>query len=675
MSPAILGKAGWRWCAILLILAGVAVAGTFGADRTSAHAFLDRSTPEANAVVPEQPDEVRLWFTEPLESNFSRANLYDSNGNQIETPPSRVENGNEIVLPLPDGLPRGTYTVQFANVSAADGHPQQGYLPFTIGDQSDIVVPASPETYDFSQPPIWLSGIARWLALLGISGAIGGCACWLWVVRSASVGLSDERRRLLGARTQRLVLYGIGVAITGSLLALVLQVWGAGDGFRPGAFFNVIFDTRYGRFWLMRVSLALLLAWALMLDELWQDEISPRLSAGILALSGAALLPYALVSHAAAFPTGSRTAIAMDWVHLAASTVWLGGVATLLIVLIYGLRGVPRQQRHETYAIAVERFSTLAIASVILLMITGFYSAWLEVGNLYALRNTGYGQVLAIKLALFVVLLALGFINQRLIGPRLRTSAASGKQFGRAIAAETMVALGVLFAVGLLIGMPTAREVVRNRAERTTFHFDSGAVHAVVYLAPGSVGVNTYTVDLAFDGRPASEDVSLLMRFERNDDTSIEGIREVELAHLNGPRYQAEGAELSVVGEWDLTLIVRPPNAAETRFTRQLDVPKVPPASTIPGTPPTFSGAIAPLAALFGALAITLIVIGLRRPLFGLSRLTVVATGLGLVLVAGLILWLTIDPTPERTSAAVSGHDPPVTAVVAHETEGYLISQ
>ncbi|MCO5176173.1 MAG: copper resistance protein CopC/CopD [Thermomicrobiales bacterium] len=670
MSPANLGRAGWRWCAVLLILVGVTVAGALGADQASAHAFLDRSTPAANAVVPEQPEEVRLWFTEPLEPSFTKANLYDSSGTLIETPASRIENDNELVLPLPDGLPRGTYTVQFANVSAADGHPQQGYLPFTIGDQSDIVVPASPEPYDFSQPPVWLSGIARWLALLGICAGVGGFACWLWVVRPAAAGLPEERRRLLGARTQRLALYGITISVVGSLLALVLQVWAGGNGFGPSAFYDVIFDTRYGRFWLMRVSLALLLAWALMLDEAWQETISPRLSAGLLALSGATLLPYALVSHAAAFPTGSNTAIVMDWIHLAASTIWLGGVATLLIVLIYGLRGVPRQQRHETYAVAVERFSTLAIASVIVLVVTGFYSAWLEVGNLYALRNTGYGQVLAIKLALIVVLLLLGFTNQRLIGPRLRKSAASGKQFGRAIAAETVVALGVLFAVGLLVGMPTAREVVRNRAERTTFHLDSGAVHAVVYLAPGSVGVNTYTVDLAIDGRPASDDVQLLMRFERNDEQSIEGIREVELTHVNGPRYQAEGAELSVVGEWDLTLIVRPPNVAETRFTRQLDVPKVPPASTIPGTPPTFSGALAPLSALFGALAVALIVIGLRRPPFGLSRMTVVSAGLALVLVAGAILWLTRDPANEASTTALSGHDLPAVAVILHESEG-----
>ncbi len=48
--------------ATLLILIGLPAGIARG------HAFLERSDPAANAVVPQVPGEVRMWFTEPLEA-------------------------------------------------------------------------------------------------------------------------------------------------------------------------------------------------------------------------------------------------------------------------------------------------------------------------------------------------------------------------------------------------------------------------------------------------------------------------------------------------------------------------------------------------------------------------------------------------------------------------------
>ena len=116
---------------------------------------------------PTHPGLSRLLFTEPLEPEFSSAELYDATGTLIPTEPSRIGEPNQLLLTLPTDLPNGTYTVQWRNVSSVDGHPQQGFVPFTIGSQADVVTPNPPQATNFSEPPTWLSATGRWLSLLG----------------------------------------------------------------------------------------------------------------------------------------------------------------------------------------------------------------------------------------------------------------------------------------------------------------------------------------------------------------------------------------------------------------------------------------------------------------------------------------------------------------------------
>src|SRR5690606_8897672 len=141
----------------------------------------------------EAPDTVSLWFTEPLERDFSRAELYDANGVRVDTEDSFIaDDPYQMVLPLPDDLPKGTYTVQWRNVSTADGHPQQGYLPFTVGSQADVVVPEPPQVTKFNTPPMLMGAIGRWLTFVGISAAAGAFVCWLWVLGTARDPLEDD---------------------------------------------------------------------------------------------------------------------------------------------------------------------------------------------------------------------------------------------------------------------------------------------------------------------------------------------------------------------------------------------------------------------------------------------------------------------------------------------------
>jgi copper transport protein len=103
-------------------------------------------------------------------------------------------------------------------------------------------------------------------------------------------------------------------------------------------------------------------------------------------------LTFALCGHAAV--GGNRPlAVASDTVHVAAMSIWLGGLALLITAVL-----VPG--RREEVTPPVFRFSTLATGSVAVLIVTGLYQTLREVNSWDVLLHTHYGHVLVVKLGI-----------------------------------------------------------------------------------------------------------------------------------------------------------------------------------------------------------------------------------------------------------------------------------
>ncbi len=644
----------------LLLLSGLA-----GSTRTAdAHAFLERSDPQANAVLPTQPTDVRLWFTEPLEPDYSRAQLFDATGALVPTDASRIGANNELLLTLPQNLPTGTYSVQWRNISTADGHPQQGYLPFTIGGSSDVVTPVPPAVASFDAAPTWLQGVGRWLSLLGSIGVVGALACWVWVLRPALSSLDTERReRAIGRIVLTVVALG-AVGLVGNLLHLIVQATATGDGWGPSVLLDVATGTRFGTLWIVRVALLIALVCAVGSRLPFVEPLRNGILLLIGGLSAAALLPFSLNSHASALGNARPAALAADWLHMGATSIWIGGLLTLLVVLLVDLRGVEMPLRRSVLAEAIPRFTTLAISSVIILAATGFYSAWLHVGNLVALRETDYGRALIVKLALLLVVLVLGAVNMRWIGPRMRDAARGGQTptlFGRTLAVEAALAVGLLLVVGIMTSLPTARDTIAAESDSTTFHLSQANVHAVLHLSPGAVGANRYTADVQVDNDP--NPLTVLLRVAPVDASDLEGVREIALEPMGGVRYEASGTDLSVTGDWSLELIVRQTSGVDTRFTATYHVASSPPAQRVPGDPPLFRGPESTFGVLFGALALVLIVVAWRTQPNRQERMITFGISGALLLGGTLVLLANLtgasndalgsNPTP-RTAASVA---------------------
>src|SRR5436853_3288000 len=136
-----------------------------------------------------------------------------------------------------------------------------------------------------------------------------------------------------------------------------------------------------------------------------------------------------------------------DIVHVAAASVWLGGLLALGLAL----------RRGGERGALVRRFSTIAAVSVVVLAVTGVVRALSELASVSQIWTTGYGRALVAKTALLLVLVALGWVNRYRLVPRLELAA-----LRRNVAAELVLFAALVVAVALLTDLRPGRD--RNAA-------------------------------------------------------------------------------------------------------------------------------------------------------------------------------------------------------------------
>jgi methionine-rich copper-binding protein CopC len=100
-----------------------------------AHAFLDHSDPKVGSVVAKPPSEIKLWFTEEIEPDFSTIEVDDSNGKRIDKQDAYQDSSDKklLIVSIP-ALPGGEYTVNWKVVST-DTHHTHGSFKFTVKTQ------------------------------------------------------------------------------------------------------------------------------------------------------------------------------------------------------------------------------------------------------------------------------------------------------------------------------------------------------------------------------------------------------------------------------------------------------------------------------------------------------------------------------------------------------------
>jgi copper transport protein len=391
-----------------LVLLFLAVTGALltGAAPASAHAALTGSDPRQGTVVDKAPSQVSLTFSERIAVSDDALRVLDPKGKRVDKGAPANPSGTTYSVRLLGGLPDGTYTVAYQVVSA-DSHPVAGAFTFSIGAPSETTVSVSGQTAD-DGPVGWLYGLGRYVSYAGFVVMVGGAAfvlaCW---------GRGSGVRAV-----QRLVVSG-WLALTAATLALLLLRGSYTGSGKVGDVFDLsllgdVLQTKSGAALMSR--LLLLAAAALFLAVLFgaydkrEDEEKRDLTFG-LATGGTVVAAglaasWAMAEHAS---QGLQPGIAMpvDVLHLLAVAAWLGGLTTLLVALYRAPAGTPVDGE------AVRRFSQLAFAGVVTLVVTGIYQSWRQLGSWSAFTDTRYGQLLLAKIALVVVLVGIASVSRR----------------------------------------------------------------------------------------------------------------------------------------------------------------------------------------------------------------------------------------------------------------------
>ena len=98
-----------------------------------AHAFIDHTEPLVGGTVKQSPAEVRLWYTQGLEPAFSRVQVFDAAGKEVDKKDIHLDpkNNHLLIVSLPAGLGAGTYKVVWRVVSV-DTHTTEGAFRFQV---------------------------------------------------------------------------------------------------------------------------------------------------------------------------------------------------------------------------------------------------------------------------------------------------------------------------------------------------------------------------------------------------------------------------------------------------------------------------------------------------------------------------------------------------------------
>jgi copper transport protein len=381
---------------IALVLAALVAPAT-----AMAHATLVRTTPAHGAVLDRAPRAVRVLFDDTVRVASGNAVVANDSGKSVLEGRARAR-GRTLVLPLRSGLKDGVYSVRWS-IFSDDGHREEGTLAFGVGTGGA----ALKSVLGASAPLAWNNVLLRTLYVFGLLAAAGATIFWL-----LTRGLHSERLR--GAYAHLLFF---------ALLAAFLGGSGIAHSAAPG--------TRFDHVLKVAVTIALVGGAAAALAPTVR-VLLPVAAACSLALLAAP----PLAGHALDRNQPRVLAPLADLAHTASAAVWIGGLLSLVYVL-------PRAEDPAVRAAAVRRFSTSALVAVSVLALTGLGRALTELSAVSQIWSTSYGRTLIVKTALFVPLVALGWLNRAMLidaFSRLRRSAA----------AEVTLLCAVVVAVAVL---------------------------------------------------------------------------------------------------------------------------------------------------------------------------------------------------------------------------------
>ena len=603
----------WRWAAVPVVaavLVGAAASPAF------AHADLEQTSPAAGQVLDQPPKKLTLGFNESVEVALGAIRVYNSKGDRLEIGDASHPSGqqSQVQVDVPK-LDDDSYVVTWRVISA-DSHPVSGAFTFQVGKSA-----AAGNLQSLSQRLLanqggdntvgFLYAVARFGVFASLALLIGAAAflVLVWPAGRESVGAA---RLVWAGWIGAVVTTVVGIALDGAYAAALPL----GDALKPSVISDVL-DTRFGRVWLLRlVLLVIAIPFIRLLVNRrpvveyplpkWWKPAAAAVAVGLLLTPG-------LSGHAG---TGDLVPLAIiaDVAHVGGVSLWLGGLVVLLAVVL-------RRKHLDELRTVVPAYSRLALGAICVIVVSGAFQAWRQLGSLSNLRDTDYGKLLAAKLLAFGMLIITAAFSREIVNrrfrsprptptpappPRVRVTAGGpplppddgGDEGGgdgsdsndeaeedawemrnlrRHVGLEAVIAVIILSIAALLVNAAPAVSV--NNSGATGVTLQSSRARVDVTAIPGSPGRNelhltAFSPEGAPLAIPPSGGLDQVGEFQVSASLPSRDIAPIQIPvrRLGPGHYISSGVNLPIRGDWNLTIRILFSETDQAALTGKLPI-------------------------------------------------------------------------------------------------------
>lgn len=361
----------------------------------------------------------------------------------------------------------------------------------------------------------------------------------LWSI-ALPADAADASRKLVSK-------WGIYV-LRGLLLAVLLFVFihmshllKGYDGSSPNEWVRLLTETAVGQSWLALIVLSLLGFVVLRLNDSFKI-IWALLLAAAESFNG----------HVNALPNHTL-AIVFDFIHIAGSAIWAGG---LLLLLLFW-----REDRKEAGRFA-ERFAKIAWLTILLLFASGILMTALLLPTWRYLLYTTWGYMLLAKAGLVLLIACVGFLLHR--QAKLRKLPR-----GKLLKLDGMLMGAVLIIVSVFTYVSPVPDT-----KPLSYHKMGEKLHYTINISPNGPGPNRISLKVWLPeqlGAPAS--VQLLLRaVDRPQRAAIDvplrgdsGEGDLSFPGFTESDYVSDEVELRTRGAWTAELVIIDKAGGETK--------------------------------------------------------------------------------------------------------------
>ena len=480
-----------------------------------AHPVYVESSPRAFQNIQASPREVNVVFSEPIELGYSKISVLGPDGTRVDmNDPHNVEGDTaSIGVTMQPNLPEGQYTVRTRVLSAVDGHVVEETFIFGVR-----TAPVADPTHEGT--PLLAPGYSasRFPGMVGQVMAVGAAfgTLWLWrpIARVPWLANALSQTRISIDKTMmKIIILGAALVLASGVAMIVAQAVSI-EASIPDAI-----ATKFGNVWITRMLQAsILMGIAVSVHRrVAKKNVLPSRAElyAILIIGLAVLTTSSLIAHAAA--TEQMLTIALDFFHNAAASIWIGGL------ILLGFAAVPKllsikdaRTRSAALSLLIPRFSIIVVALLGIAVITGPVLLSALENDLSLTLASLYGRILAIKLALAGVMVAMGAYSQFVVQRKAVMVMTGGSElpapsishYGRTLKVEAGVGIALLLMVSLMANgaLPSGQfpSYQRQAGDQEAFaeEIDTTLVRTaytpegriILSISPFALGQNSFTL-------------------------------------------------------------------------------------------------------------------------------------------------------------------------------------